>query len=375
MTYGSVAIDQIVTSVANTSLGAGNASIMKNRLINGAMVIAQRTTSSQTISTTAVFPVDRFGVNSNITTGSTTIQSSTVPTGQGFVNSSLVTIGTGATPVSNDYFRFRQLIEGYNVADLGWGTASAKTVTVSFWVRSSLTGNFGFGFQSTDSGYGTSYTINSANTWEYKTITVTGATGGTWATDNSNGLSVLWDLGEGPSRCAATSNTWSYSATACGLSGGVKLAATSGATFYITGVQLEVGSSATGFEYVNYQTSLANCQRYYETSYNLGIAVGSSGQGNTGQILYIGTGNVVGSGDKLPNTTFMVTKRTSPTISTWSPNGTANTLANMAGTDLTTNSCTPNVSFYKGFFAYNATSSVSGTNGCVQFQWAASAEL
>jgi hypothetical protein len=299
MAYGSISVDQI-NNTTGYSLGAGDASLMKNRIINGAMVIAQRGTSSQTISTTAVYPVDRFGVNSNITSSSTTIQSSTVPTGQGFVNSSLVTIGTGATPVSNDYFRFRQLIEGYNVADLGWGTASAKTITVSFWVRSSLTGNFGFGFQSTDSGYGTSYTINSANTWEYKTITVTGATGGTWATDNSNGLTALWDLGEGPSRCAASSNTWSYSSTACGLSGGVKLAATSGATWYITGVQLEVGSSATGYEYRHYGQELALCQRYYEQET---------------AALFAGTVFFQGSVSQYPvaNIFYKVSKRTAPT--------------------------------------------------------------
>jgi hypothetical protein len=343
---------------------AGVSEAFKNRIINGAMVIAQRTTSSQTISTTAVFPVDRFGVNSNITTGSTTIQSSTVPTGQGFVNSSLVTIGTGATPVSNDYFRFRQLIEGYNVADLGWGTASAKTITVSFWVRSSLTGNFGFGFQSTDSGYGTSYTINSANTWEYKTITITGATGGTWATDNSNGLTVLWDLGEGPSRCAATSNTWSYSATACGLSGGVKLAATSGATWYITGVQLEVGSSATGFEYVNYQTSLANCQRYWQKSYTFGTVAGTATQ--------------VGAADLLPGASmtgvmgclvnFRVEMRGIPTVTLYDLSGASGKVYKGADgkTGVLQNQATT------GFTGYTSDTTSAAE---MLFQWTATAEL
>jgi hypothetical protein len=264
MPYGTINADVIQTSTSGGILGAGNASIMKNRIINGAMVIDQRNAGASGTSTG--YTVDRWQYSANQSSKFTWQQNAgsvTPPVGfsyyLGFTSSSAYTVGSG------DIFTIRQNIEGYNVADLGWGTANAKTVTISFWVRSSLTGTFGGAITNSaqDRSYPFTYTISSANTWTQASVTVTGDTSGTWLTTNGIGLDVRFGLGVG-STYTTTAGAWAagsyFSAT-----GSVNVVSTNGATFYITGVQLEVGSSATGFEYVNYQTSLANCQRYFQT--------------------------------------------------------------------------------------------------------------
>jgi hypothetical protein len=160
----------------------------------------------------------------------------------------------------------RQPIEGFNVADLGWGTANAQTVTLSFWVRSSLTGTFGGSLLNQDGSrsYPFSYTISAANTWEQKSITVTGSTSGTWNTTNSTGMYVTFGLGVG-STYSGTAGAWA-SSLVISATGATSVVGTSGATFYITGVQLEKGSTATSFDYRPYGTELALCQRYFQKS-------------------------------------------------------------------------------------------------------------
>ena len=279
-------IDKINTSVANTSLGAGNASIMKNRIINGAMVIDQRNAGAAvSINGTTSYVTDRF----KITTGGGGIisasRSTTAPTG--FVNSLSNTVSTADSSIAaGDIYVIDQIIEGYNTADLGFGTANAKTVTLSFWVNSSVTGTYGVRIcnGSFNRSYVSTYTVNLANTWEQKTVTIAGDTTGTWATDNTNGIAVSWDLGSG-TNWNTTANAW-QAGNYLRTSGCVNWIATAGATFYITGVQLEVGSSATGFEYVNYQTSLANCQRYLYAVDSNGL---SSGIGSSTTEVWINT--------------------------------------------------------------------------------------
>ena len=269
MAYGTVNADVIGTSVAGSNLGAGNASIMKNRIINGAMMISQRGTSF----TPALYDytLDRYQTQVTQSSKFTIAQSTTAPAGFGF--SMLATSSSAYSITSTDCFAEKQYIEGFNFYDCAWGTASAKTVTLSFWVQSSLTGTFGGALQNAagNRSYPYSYTISSANTWTQVSVTILGDTTGTWVgATNGVGCVVIFSLGMG-STLSNTAGAWAAgdyrSAT-----GATSLVGTSGATFYITGVQLEVGTSATGFEYVNYQTSLANCQRYYQVFTNESVS-------------------------------------------------------------------------------------------------------
>ena len=237
-----------------------------NRIINGAMVIAQRATTATANLTTAasgLFIADRFRAVITAGTGVFTFaqDSSLYPTG--FTYSLKATVTTAYTVTGTDRYEIAQLIEGYNIADLSWGTASAQTITVSFWVRSSLTGTFGGVVQNAnaDYNYPFSYTVSVANTWEQKTITITGPTTGTWATDNTQGLKVVWSLGCGSTRLG-TAGAWSATRFE-GVTGQTQLIATNGATFNITGVQLEKGATATSFDYRDYGREMIMCQRYY----------------------------------------------------------------------------------------------------------------
>ena len=261
MSYGIVNADQIGTSVQGYSLGAGNSSLLKNKIINGACVIDQRNAGASVTPSANQYLLDRWQAALNVSGKFSVQQSTTAPAG--FNYSMLVTSLSAYTIGASELCAIRQNIEGYNIADLGLGGASAKTFTVSFWVRSSLNGTFGGSLMNgaPDYSYPFTYTISAANTWEQKTVTVAGATAGTWLTTNGIGLSILFGLGVG-STFSGTAGSWSANGY-YGATGATSLVGTNGATFYITGVQLEVGSSATGFEYVNYQTSLANCQRYY----------------------------------------------------------------------------------------------------------------
>jgi hypothetical protein len=238
----------------------------RNRIINGDMRIDQRNAgASVTInSTAATYTLDRFNSTGEATDGVFSIQRSTTAP-SGFTNSLIATVTTADASIgSTQRYLVQQRIEGFNVADLGWGTASAQSVTLSFWVRSSVTGTFGGSFRNSagDRSYPFTYTISAANTFEYKTITVAGDTTGTWATDNAAGIYVSFSMGAGSS-LKTTAGAWAAGSFWAGT-GSVDLIATSGATFYITGVQLEAGSVATPFERRPYGTELALCQRYYQ---------------------------------------------------------------------------------------------------------------
>jgi hypothetical protein len=241
---------------------------MKNRIINGAMVIDQRNAGASVATTTTasyVYTVDRFWYAVSQSSKFTVQQNAgSVTTPVGFSNY-LGCTSTAATSLgAGDYFAIGQFIEGYNIADLGWGTANAKTITLSFWVYSSLTGTFSGALRNAavNRSYPFTYTISAANTWTQISVTIPGDTSGTWDKTNGLGISVNFSLGMGSSDCGPA-NAWA-SANYLSATGATSVVGTNGATFYITGVQLEVGSSATGFEYVNYQTSLDNCQRYYQ---------------------------------------------------------------------------------------------------------------
>ena len=199
----------------------------------------------------------------------------------GFTNYLGVTSTSAYSIDAADFFTVHQKIEGYNVSDLGWGTANAKTVTISFWVRSSLTGTFGGSVENGagDRSYPFTYTISVANTWEQKTITVAGDTSGTWATNSSAGLCIFFGLGVG-STYSATAGSW-QAGLFISATGATSVVGTNGATFYITGVQLEVGTQATSFEYRQYGTELSLCYRYCKS-----VGDGLTGVGNSANNWY-----------------------------------------------------------------------------------------
>jgi hypothetical protein len=260
MPYGSVNVDSLVGSSGGSV--APDSSVFRNRIINGAMVIDQRNAGASVTPTDAQYCVDRWRAVASAASKFTVQQSTTAP--DGFTNSLLLTSSSAYTPSTSEAFGILQLIEGFNCADLMFGTATAKTITVSFWVRSSLTGTFG-GFLTNASfnrAYPFTYTINSANTFEQKTVTIAGDTTGTWATNSSGCIGVGFSIGAGAT-LSATAGAWG-AGTKLGATGQTQLISTSGATFYITGVQLEKGSTATSFDYRPYGTELALCQRYYE---------------------------------------------------------------------------------------------------------------
>lgn len=257
----------VLDSSGNTTAGgtlAMSSSYLRNRIINGDMRIDQRNAGASVTGNNDVYPVDRW-VISAAQTGKMTVQQSTVaPTG--FTNSILITSSTANSPAASDFFLLDHRFEGFNTADFNLGTANATTVTVSFWVRSSLTGTFSFCLlsgQSTFRSYVATYTINAANTWEQKTVTVQMDTtsSASYPTNNTRSLFLRFDLGCGTNFDGAAT-TWASSLT-YRTSGSVRLLNTNGATFYITGVQLEVGSVATPFERRQYGQELALCQRYF----------------------------------------------------------------------------------------------------------------
>ena len=254
---------------------------MKNRIINGDMRIDQRNAGAS-VTAGSAYTLDRWNVDRVWTGATVTIQqSSTAPVG--FTNSMIATVSTGAAVAAASYFSIQQFIEGLNLADMDFGKATAQSFTVSFWVRSSVTGTFGVGFRNSafDLSYWTTYTINSANTWEQKFVTIAAPTSGTWYTSATYGLNVIFSLGCGSTNKAASNNAWNASGK-LGAVGQTDLIATTGATFYITGVQLEKGTTATQFDYRSYGTELHLCQRYCHVWSSLGLNYCWLGIGYTG---------------------------------------------------------------------------------------------
>ena len=244
----------------------------RNLIINGAMLVDQRNSgSSYTITGDTQYTLDRWVARTYGGSGRFSVQQD--GSSPDSINpSAKLTVTTTDTPGINGY-AFSQRVEGYSFSSLAYGSSSAKAATISFWVRSSITGTYCFSVRNSDASrsYIAEYSISSANTWEYKTITIPGATDGTWLTTNGVGAYLEWNLGAQTSK-EATAGSWqsgNYHAT----SSQVDWIATSGATFYITGVQLEVGSVATPFEHRSYGDELARCQRYF---YKHNLTEGSS---------------------------------------------------------------------------------------------------
>ena len=303
-----------------SSLNGGALAGMRNRIINGSMVLDQRNAgASYTQSTSNTYGLDRWLTRADQASKySVQRNAGSVTPPAGFTNYLGVTVLAATTIGSADTFDLGQPIEGLNVADLAWGSASAVPVTLSFWVRSSLTGMFGGSIRNNASNrsYAFSYSINAANTWEYKTITISGDTTGTWLTDTSIGLDLKFSLGAGSTRIG-TVGSWSAS-NLLGATGQVNLVATNGATFYITGVQLEPGSVATPFERRSYGQELALCQRYFQKTYNQSVVPGTD---TANGALLIGDYN---GAIRALGQTFLTPMRAGPTLNIWDKAGNVN---------------------------------------------------
>ena len=243
----------------------------RNRIINGDMRIDQRNAGAA-VTVSGSYSVDRFPIVNSTDGAFSAQQDSSAPAG--FVTSLKYTTTTADASLSASQYSFiDQWIEGTNVADLAWGTANAKTVTLSFWVRSSLTGTFGGALRNSDNNrsYPFTYTVSVADTWEYKTVTIPGDTSGTWLTTTGRGMACNFGLGVG-TNFSNTAGAWA-GANYLSATGAVSVIGTLNATWYITGVQLEVGSVATPFERRPYGTELSLCQRYFQ-SINSGVLTG-----------------------------------------------------------------------------------------------------
>jgi hypothetical protein len=294
----------------------------RNRIINGDMRIDQRNNGASVTPTVDaqygscdrwsyfLSQASKFSVQQNA--GSVTPPA-------GFTNYLGITSLSAYTLTGNDNFEIVQKVEGFNSADLGWGTANAQAITLSFWVRSSLTGTFGGGISNSayNRSYPFAYTINAANTWEQKTITIPGDTSGTWLTNNGLGLVLQLALGATGSRLG-TAGAWA-AGWFPSVTGAVSVVSTNGATFYITGVQLEAGSVATPFERRPYGTELALCQRYYEKSYPASTTPGTANSVGAYEANNTSYGNNIAYG---PPFSYKVTKRASPTVTAYSYSGT-----------------------------------------------------
>jgi hypothetical protein len=272
-----------VNKIADASGGvlAPISSVMRNRIINGAMVIDQRNAGASVTpaSGTYTYTIDRFRGYATAASKYTVQQNAGAVTPPvGFTNYLGATSSSAYSVTSSDTFFLSQVIEGFNIADLGWGTANAQTVTLSFLVRSSLTGTFGGSLRNVDTpnrSYPFNYTISSANTWTTISVTIAGDTTGTWNTTNGQGIQVQWNLGSG-STFSGTAGSW-QAGNLIAPTGATSVVGTNGATFYITGVQLEKGTQATGFEYRQYGQELALCQRYFRPVFAWGTPYQSTG--------------------------------------------------------------------------------------------------
>ena len=333
---------------------------MRNRIINGAMRIDQRNAGANTLPSNGQYQLDRWQSNMSVSSKYSIQQDSSANTVSGFVSSLKATSTSAYSAGAGDYFTVTQQIEGFNTADLAFGTALAKPVTLSFRVRSSLTGTFGGALTNGDydRSYPFTYTISVANTWEYKTITISGDTAGTWLTGNLTGLQVHFGLGSGATY-GGTAGAWvaglKFTAT-----GTVSLVGTLGATWYVTGVQLEEGSVPTPFEYRHQGTELNLCKRYFAkmTAYSGAGAYTGFGAG------YITATNAINAYVKYPVTMRGTHDVSFSTFSVFA-SGTSGTVSSFAvynGTDsalLTAETSTSPFTLYQGGLIVGTTAGTS----------------
>jgi hypothetical protein len=362
-----------VSTIDPNGLNIGQIGGTRNKIINGAMTIDQRNAGAAvTVNANAFFfPVDRFPGFGQSADGVFTLQrSATAP--NGFTNSVIATVTTDDASIgATQEYGIAQNIEGFNVADLGWGAAGASAVTLSFWVRSSVTGTHSGSLSNNayNRAYAFSYTISVADTFEYKTITIPGDTTGTWLKDSGTGIRLRWNLGTG-STYLGTAGAWG-SSFLNGATGSVQLISTNGATFYLTGVQLEAGDTATPFEHRSFGAELALCQRYFEKSYDLGTVAGAANENGMAITWAASVTNYYSFSTK-----FLVSKRATPTVTLYNPeSGTTSEMRNTDSGGYVTVAGIGQVGQTAPFvFLYSSSAASAGGNR-YSIQWTASAEL
>ena len=342
-----------LTTLSGNGIAADIASVSgaqlsnRNKVHNGDMRISQRygTNAHTPSTTTRNYVIDRWAYWSNQASKASVQQVTDAPAG--FYNSAKCTSLSAHTADSGHWFGYLTTIEAQDIYDLAQGTANAKNITLSFYVKSSITGTWAAAVRtkpgSPSRSYPFNYTISSANTWERKTITIPGSTDGTWLTGNNEGITIWFDLGTG-SGFHATANQW-YSGNATGPSASPFIAV-NGATWLVTGVQLESGDIATSFEHRNFNDELTRCQRYYEHSYNYGTTPGTAE--NSGSVMFLTNRN---TGTAHTMLRYVVRKRSTPTLLSYSPTQTDTT--GMRDLDNST--------------TYNYTMNRNGETGCTAY--------
>ena len=302
-------------SIETYTSSSGRPLTNRNLVINGAMQIAQRNTSVTGITTNGYYTADRWAtIFSSAGTWTMNVESSG-PANTEFRSSANVICTTADSSLAaGDFFIFQQRIEGQNVQGIKKGTSAAESLTVSFYVKSSNTGTYICEFQDVDNTrhISKSYTINAANTWEKKTITVPPDTTGQFDNDNATSLQLLFWLAAGTDWSSGTLNSsaWASNTNANRAVGQLNLANLSGNYWAVTGIQLETGTVATPFEMRNIGQELALCQRYFEKSYPASVVPGASGF-TTGFISTCSSGNAP---TEASGARFIIPKRASPTV-------------------------------------------------------------
>jgi len=307
----------ISDNTTTTKIGTDSLFGFRNRIINGNMRIDQRNVGTLNADLASnPFVVDRWLVGSNPANTFNGQQVSDAPAG--FNKSIKINVVNTRTVAPTNNMCLVQRIEGNNIIDFAWGTSSAKPITISFWVKSSVTGTYSARIASiitSTYSYVYTYTVNVANTWEYKVINIPGPTVGTWADDIRTGIDFLYNLGSGSQYLTSTANQW-LSNDYHGLNGTINFSSqTAGSTIQFTGIQLEPGSSATPFEFRPIGTELQLCQRYFQKSYQQDVKPGSSTASRNAVSHVYGPGGYQNIWWRLP-----VTMRTIPTPTAYNPN-------------------------------------------------------
>jgi hypothetical protein len=363
---------QPTTALSADYLNVGQLGGRRNLIINGAMQVAQRGTSS---TDSGYATVDRFRTAQTAVDELVLTQEQVTDAPTGFANSWKVTVSTPETSVdANEVLTLQHRMEGQNLQHLKKGTSDAESVTLSFWVKGSVTGTYIVNVNDDDNGrmIAKSYTINSADTWEYKTLTFAGDTTGSLDNDSNQSMTLRFFLGAGTDYTSGTLATdWATATTADRAVGQTNIITTSGATFQITGVQLEVGSVATPFEHRSFGEELAMCERYFQKSYNYASPLGSTN--DVGCVMGRLNDAVLHRGDL--GARFSTRMRSDPTVTGYSLNGTVDNVSD-CGTSYSHNANVSITAIRKmGQTGWAVVSVGTSTNDIVGLHYTAEAEL